>query len=388
MNSYYGDMHIHIGQAMGEWVKITASRDLRLHSILYRDAPRKGLHLVGVVDTGSLLVSSEIAAMLAKGDLTSLPGGGFKAKNGVVLIAGSEIESKEGIHLIVYLPDWQALEKWQAYLKSRVHNMNLSTQKVQMDIKETMQLSYMLGGIFCPAHAFTPHKGVYGAYTPRLEDVLGPKYRDIDAIELGLSSDTDMADTIQETRHYTFLSNSDAHSPANIGREYNRFRMQKLDFTEFKMCLEQSQGRAVEGNYGLHPRLGKYYRSYCPHCDQILNGAEICRSCPMCGTRAVMGVYDRICEIQDDSSPHHPVGRPPYYYRVPLLQLPGFGPKTCEKLLQVYTEIDVIEELEIDLLQKLLPERLVQVITAMRQNRLDIIPGGGGRYGRVQTDHC
>ena len=47
-----------------------------------------------------------------------------------------------------------------------------------------------------------------------LTEVFIPEY--IDAIELGLSSDTNMADGIAELHSYSFLSNSDAHSLGKI----------------------------------------------------------------------------------------------------------------------------------------------------------------------------
>jgi PHP family Zn ribbon phosphoesterase len=53
---------------------------------------------------------------------------------------------------------------------------------------------------------------------------LGREADQIRLVELGLSSDTDLADTISETRQFTFLSNSDAHSGPNVAREYNLLR--------------------------------------------------------------------------------------------------------------------------------------------------------------------
>lgn len=49
----YGDLHVHIGRAGGKPVKITASRALDLRTILFEDAPRKGLDIIGIVDAGS-----------------------------------------------------------------------------------------------------------------------------------------------------------------------------------------------------------------------------------------------------------------------------------------------------------------------------------------------
>lgn len=71
----YGDMHIHIGRAAGKAVKITASSQLQLKSIIYRDAPRKGLEMVGVVDAGTLPVAQELEEMLQTGELRELRAG-------------------------------------------------------------------------------------------------------------------------------------------------------------------------------------------------------------------------------------------------------------------------------------------------------------------------
>lgn len=66
-------------------------------------------------------------------------------------------------------------------------------------------------GLFIPAHVFTPFKSLYGkGVKTSLLEVFNPDL--IDGVELGLSSDTSMADTIHELQPYTFLTNSDAHS--------------------------------------------------------------------------------------------------------------------------------------------------------------------------------
>lgn len=385
MRNIYSDLHIHIGSAGGRAVKITASRRLDLRSILFDAAPRKGLDMVGIVDAGSILVSAEIEAMLEKGDLREHPRGGMLARNGVLLIPGCEVESREGIHLILYLPGMKSLKDYQKYMRSRVSNMTLSTQRANVSIAELINLSLVLNGIFCPAHAFTPHKGIYGFLTERLGNVLGRDANSIKALELGLSADTDMADTIGETRGYTFLSNSDAHSAENIGREYNLLRMADKNFQELRYCLENTEGRRVLANYGMDPLLGKYHRSYCPNCMTISSDAPPVLSCSRCGNeRLVMGVYDRIIQIRDQEEPSHPVGRPPYNYRVPLKDLPGVGPKSREKLLDAFhNEIYLLEKASKDDIERVAGSGVAVYITRMRVGRLPIIPGGGGKYGRV-----
>jgi len=382
----YGDLHIHIGSAGGRPVKITASRKLDLYTILFVDAPKKGLEMVGVVDAGSPLVLAEIEAMLEDGKLKDLAGGGLLADNGVLLIPGCEVETREGVHLIIYLPTVEGLKKYGQYMKKRIKNLTLSTQKAQVSVGDIMNLTVLLDGIFCPAHAFTPHKGIYGALTPRLSSILGREACTIKALELGLSADTDMADLIGETRGFTFLSNSDAHSSPNIGREYNLFRMGDNSFTELRYALENLHERRVMANYGMDPRMGKYHRSYCSDCDLIVEDTPPVEKCPACGGfRLVTGVLDRVMAIRDYDEPQHPIGRPPYHYRVPLKELPGLGPKNLNKLITVFgDEIKISEEASLDDIARVSSPETAALIGRMRLGRLEIIPGGGGRYGKVQ----
>jgi len=382
----YGDLHIHIGSAGGKPVKITASRKLDLHTILFVDAPKKGLEMVGVVDAGSPLVLDEIESMLEQGRLKELPGGGMLAANGVLLIPGCEVESREGVHLILYLPTVESLKKYGQYMKKRIKNLSLSTQKAQVSVGEIMNLALLLDGIFCPAHAFTPHKGIYGALTPRLSTLLGREAGTIKALELGLSADTDMADLIGETRGFTFLSNSDAHSSPNIGREYNLFRMADKSFTELRYAVENLHERRVMSNFGMDPRLGKYHRSYCNDCDLIVNEAPPVVRCPACGgSHLVTGVLDRVMAIREYVEPQHPIGRPPYYYRVPLKDLPGLGPSYLNKLISFFgDEIKTAEEASLDDIARISNPEVAAMIGRMRLGRLEIMPGGGGRYGKVQ----
>lgn len=387
MRNIYCDLHIHIGSAGSKPVKITASRQLTLESILFHDAIKKGLDVVGVVDCASPLVINELEAMLDDGRISEHPHGGFKAKNGVMLIAAAEVETKEGIHVITYFPNLDSLKKYQKFVGSRVTNLNLSTQKANAGIIELLNLSYLCEGIFCFAHAFTPHKGVYGMLTDRLTKILDKDLKQVKAIELGLSSDTDMADMISETRNFTFLSNSDAHSSGNIGREYNLLRVADKSFKEIKLAIENENGRKVIANYGMDPLLGKYHRSYCTKCELIVKGDPPIFECPECGniSHMVKGVYDRIVEIRDNEEPHHPIGRPVYNYRVPLKDLPGVGPKTLKKITSYFfNEIEILERASIDDIARIAGQDIAMMISKMRTGRLPVIPGGGGYYGKVK----
>ena len=117
-------------------------------------------------------------------------------------------------------------------------------------------------GIVIPAHIFTPHKSYYGNCTDRLKDIFKEKYDKIFAVELGLSSDTFLADEISELENKTFVTNSDAHSLPKIAREYNKMQVEDISFKEIVKALKNEDGRKVLANYGLDPKLGKYHRSF------------------------------------------------------------------------------------------------------------------------------
>ena len=76
-----------------------------------------------------------------------------------------------------------------------------------MGERELQQKVKELSGISEPPNVFTPYKSLYGrGVTQSLTEVFDETL--IDAIELGLSSNTDMADQIKELHEYTFVTNS------------------------------------------------------------------------------------------------------------------------------------------------------------------------------------
>jgi uncharacterized protein (TIGR00375 family) len=378
---------VHIGRAQGAPVKITASKRLTLKEILESGAPEKGLNIIGVVDCGSPLVQREIADLLEQGVLNLTSRGDLFSRSGSALIMGVEVESREGVHFIIYLPDLAALGTWHKVASGKVKNPDLSTQKLDLPAGELINWATAMGGMFVVAHAFTPYRGAYGSWVKRLTDGLGAKVSLVNALELGLSADSDMADLLKETGRFTFLSNSDAHSPENIGREYNLLRMAGPGFDELKMALAGEQGRRVVANYGMDPRLGKYHRSYCPECKVISQTREARFVCDRCGRDMIPGIWDRIREIADYEEPHHPVGRPPYYYRVPLRLIPGVGPKTYQRLRRrLGNEIYIMESADLTTIARISSPAIAGFIKSIRENDLAIVPGGGGIYGKLKKN--
>jgi uncharacterized protein (TIGR00375 family) len=385
MKCYFTDLHIHIGQTTsGKPVKITASRQLTLENILVEASEHKGIDIIGVIDCHVPEVLLTLNKLIENGDCIELDDGGIRFQD-TTLILGSELEiydeaCKGPIHILAFMPSLENMRVFSNWLSSRLTNLTLSSQRIYEDGKTLQKIVKELGGLFIPAHIFTPHKSLYGSgVIHSLKEVFDERL--IDAVELGLSSDTKMADQLTELHDYTFLTNSDAHSLPKIGREYQKLILKAPTFLELKKALAREEGRGIQANYGLNPYLGKYYETTCEKCGvkPILNQVK----CENCGSiRFIKGVSNRLKELA--SGIENNQARPPYIHQVPLQFIPGIGTKTLEKLKNMFgTEMNILHEVPGHELKKVVQDKIADYIIAAREGRLKVETGGGGTYGRV-----
>ncbi len=390
LKEYFVDLHIHIGAgSMGEPVKITASRRLNFANILKEALERKGLDMVGIIDSASPVVIRDIENLLERGEMEELAEGGIRYHDQLTVILGAEVESREEnggqVHYLAFFPHLKQIKEFSTIMEQYITNITLSSQSTGLNGKEIFQIVEAAGGFMIPAHAFTPHKSFYGnAFSTYQEIFTKEEWQRIPAIELGLSADSRLADYLPELGEKTFLSNSDAHSTGKIAREYNLIQMRRPNFKELKLALEKRKGRKVTSNFGLDPRLGKYHRTFCINCNKSFPLNEPVNSCPECGgDNIVTGVKDRVLIISGGgNSPSK--DRPPYIHQVPLADIPGIGNKTLEKLLNnIGTEMDILHKTELSTLKKFVNDRIARNIDKSRSGELEIKPGGGGIYGKV-----
>ncbi|QPQ33252.1 endonuclease Q family protein [Lysinibacillus sp. JNUCC 51] len=388
MQDFYADLHIHIGRTLsGRAVKITGSKTLTLARILETASARKGLDIIGIIDCHSPEVMDEMAEMIDQGELKELEHGGLRFQE-TTLIPGSEIEIYDHhchgpIHVLAYFPTLLLMREFSNWMSNHMKNIHLSSQRIYCGGRTLQEKVHELGGLFIPAHVFTPFKSLFGKGVHRsLTEVFDPQL--IDAIELGLSSDTNMVSNIKELQAYTFVSNSDAHSLGKIAREYQKLRLLDANFTELKMALHEQEGRAVIANYGLNPLLGKYYQTVCAKCgEQLSNLATICTNCE--STQIIKGVATRIKELSEQVTDKR--ARPPYIHQVPLDFIPGLGPKMMERLVQAFgTEMNILHRVTLEQLEQIVPPKIANMIDLARTGQLAIEVGGGGIYGKVQLE--
>lgn len=394
MEEVFADLHVHIGRSEnGKPIKITAARSLNFANIAKECADRKGINIVGIIDCASPYVIEDIENFLKTGEAYEIEDGGIIYKDKVCILLGSEVETSEigrngkcgAAHNVCFFPHLSDIKGFSKEMSRHIHNITLSTQRSDVSGYELIDIVEKYNGILIPAHCFTPFKSYYGNCVDRMKDIFKEKFNKIFSIELGLSADTYLADMITELEDKTFVTNSDAHSLPKIAREYNKMLVNDISFKEVVKALKGEDGRKVLCNYGLDPKLGKYHRTFCDSCNQVIETKEPVAVCPFCGSdKVTFGVFDRIELIKDKEKSKSPANRPPYVYQVPLTFIPGVGNKTIDRLLDSFgTEMTILHKLSKDDIESVVGEKVANEIIASREGKMKIHAGGGGVYGKV-----
>jgi len=394
MYEVFADLHVHIGRSeAGKPIKITAARSLNFANIAKECVERKGISIVGIIDCASPYVIEDIERFLQTGDAYELEDGGIIYKDKVCILLGSEVETSEvsrngkcgSAHNVCFFPHLNDIKGFSKEMSTHIKNITLSTQRSDISGYELIDIVEKYNGILIPAHIFTPFKSYYGNCADRIKDIFKEKYDKIFAVELGLSSDTFLADMISELEGKTFVTNSDAHSLPKIAREYNKMQVEDISFKEVVKALKNEDGRKIIANYGLDPKLGKYHRTHCDACDSTIETKEPVEICPNCRSdKVTFGVFDRIELIKDKETTQSPEDRPPYIYQIPLTFIPGVGGKTIDKLLDTFeTEMNILHKLSEDDIEAVVGEKVAKNIVNAREGNMKVESGGGGNYGKV-----
>jgi uncharacterized protein (TIGR00375 family) len=370
------DFHIHSCFSMA------SSKDMLIKNM----APKsklKGLQLLG---TGDGLHPKWLDIISQS---TEYLGDGIYSTEGMDFVLTTEVEGKNRIHHVIIMPDIDIAREISEKLPSKNKAVD-GRPKTKLGGAELLDLAHEYDCLIGPAHAFTPWTGMYKSFDS-IYDCYGAKP---DFVELGLSADTDMADTVSELKDFVFLTNSDAHSPwpHRLGREFNQIELEDMSYSSIKKAFKNQD---IKANYGMVPNLGKYHMTACTKCHKLVDPA-IARQNKMkcsCGGTIKKGVDFRISEISDFSEPHHPDFRPKYVHLMPLAELissvHGKGVTTkfvqgiWQKLIDSFsTEIDVLINVELKDIEKIDFE-VARAIESFRNKTVEIIPGGGGQYGQI-----
>lgn len=153
------------------------------------------------------------------------------------------------------------------------------------------------------------------------KECFGDLSGEIHAVETGLSSDPPMNWRVPDLDGLTLVSNSDAHSPAKLGREANLLDC-ALSYPAMAHAIQTGEGFC--GTLEFYPEEGKYHLDGHRNCGVCLEPSEARKLgdvCPVCGRRLTIGVLHRVEALALRPEGARPEGAKPFESLVPLPEL-------------------------------------------------------------------
>ncbi len=216
------------------------------------------------------------------------------------------------------------------------------------------------------------------------------------AVETGLSSDPPMNWRVPCLDGLTLVSNSDAHSPLNLGREANLLDT-ALEYSSIKSAIKSGDPKRFLGTFEFYPEEGKYHLDGHRNCDICLHPKNSMAQngiCPVCGKPLTLGVLYRVEELANRPDGVKPETAPAFYSIVPLAEILSeifkVGPKS-KKVQHSYMsvlealgpEFEILHNLSADEIDKAGVPLLGEAVKRIRQKKVHISPGYDGEYGKV-----
>jgi DNA helicase-2/ATP-dependent DNA helicase PcrA len=406
---FIADLHIH-----SKYSRAT-SRELCFEQ-LYAWGRRKGVALVGTGDCTHPGWRAEIRekleptgdGLLRLKDAPASPEVAPAWDDDVSFLLTGEISTiyKAGgatrkVHHVVCLPNLDAADRFAGRLE-RIGNIASDGRPIlgldSRDLLETL-LETSPDAVLIPAHIWTPWFSVLGSKSGF--DGIEECYRDLSpyifALETGLSSDPAMNWTVSSLDRYTLVSNSDAHSPAKLGREANVFDC-AMGYTAVMDALKR-QAPGFRGTLEFFPEEGKYHYDGHRKCNFTCLPEEskaLGGRCPSCGSLLTLGVEYRVTELADRPRGTKPAGAEGFTSLLSLAEILGELNETAgttkkvgllyDKLLaEVGPELYILMGADREQISAAGGEFLTRAIEKIRSGKIHATPGYDGEYGVIRV---
>jgi uncharacterized protein (TIGR00375 family) len=409
---FVADLHVH-----SKYSRATA-RNLDLENI-HVAAQLKGIDVVGTGDFCHPAWFSEIKTRLEPSEpgLFRLKAAYSAARNADVppmcrrevrFILETEISliyKKDGRtrknHNLVFVPDLDAAERLNRKLEAIGNIRSDGRPILGLDARDLLEivLETAADAFVIPAHIWTPWFSMLGSKSgfDTIEECFGDLAPYVFAAETGLSSDPAMNWRVSALDRVTLVSNSDAHSPSNLGREANLFET-GLSYFEMREALNARRSPHFSGTLEFYPQEGKYHLDGHRSCGTRLSPGETQEhggKCPVCAKPVTIGVLHRVEELADRPEGAMPEGAAPYYSLIPLgdilAEVLQVGAKS-QKVAQAYwkalaalgPELELLLNAEVDRIERLGLPLLGEAVERMRAKRVTISAGYDGTYGTIK----
>ena len=408
---FLADLHIH-----SKYSRAT-SRDCDLeHLALW--GLRKGLTLIATGDfTHPLwfqelrdkLVPAEEGVFALRGDLdravrAQVPNICAEAALRFILsVEVSTIYKRDGkarkVHHVLYAPDFEQADALRHAL-GRIGNLASDGRPILgLDSRNLLEMALESGpGLFLiPAHIWTPWFSALGSKSGF--DSISECYADlaghIFAVETGLSSDPLMNWRVPSLDRYRLISNSDAHSPAMLGREANRFDCE-LDYPSVRHALATGEG--FGGTLEFFPEEGKYHLDGHRNCGLRLTPEQTRQHggrCPKCGGIITVGVQSRVDDLAERPEGFRPPGAAGFESLIPLpeivgeIEQVGVQSQRVRRLVEQLTarlgpELLILRDLPLEEIRRGGSPLLAEAIARLRDGKVRRQAGYDGEYGVIR----
>ena len=369
------------------------------HPLWYKELNSK---LVAAEEKGLYVLKSEIRSK-------------FKIQNSklVRFILTTEVSLiyKKGdktrrLHLVLLAPDLETVGKINKELGKKYNLKSDGRPIMGIWAEDLVRLLLKINPkiMVIPAHIWTPWFALFGSKSgfDSFEECFEEQAENIFAIETGLSSDPKMNWMISQIDSRTIISNSDAHSPENLGREANVFSGESINYENISDCLKnQGKGKKLKLDYTIEffPQEGKYHWDGHRDCRVVMSPRESIKHkniCPKCKKPLVLGVDHRVEDLSDRDEKYDASRRIPFKSIIPLKEIiadvVGVG-KASKKVGGIYeriielgkNEFNVLLKSDLESLRGEIESDIIEGIKSVREGRVEVSPGYDGEYGKVKV---
>lgn len=384
------------------------SKNLCLEEI-DRWAKIKGINLVGTGDFCHPLWFKEIETKLEEIDSTGL----YRLKgsqSGVKFILTNEISciySQGGkvrrLHICILAPKLDFVKKLIEQLEDRHCNLKADGRPIiGLSAKELLKICLEIdeNHLTIPAHAWTPWFAIFGSKSgfDSIEECYGELSSYIYAIETGLSSNPPMNWRLSQLDKVMLVSNSDAHSLENLGREANIWDLTEPSFEEIRRMLKNHDRQKFLSTIEFFPEEGMYHFDGHRECKINWSPEETKKHqgiCPVCKKPVTVGVLNRVESLADQKIDE--IDRQKFVsyesvipFREILADVYGVN-RASKKVITQYdnivklagNEFSLLLDLSIEEIKKITDSSIAEAIDRMRQGKVELTPGYDGAYGKI-----
>lgn len=303
------------------------------------------------------------------------------------------------VHSLILLPGLDAAELISTKLET-IGNIHSDGRPILgLDCHDLLEIILELcpEAVYVPAHIWTPHFSLFGAFSgfDSVEECYGDLSCHIHALETGLSSDPPMNWRISALDSYQLISNSDAHSPAKLGREASLLDI-PLSYEGLRNAIQT--GKGLKGTIEFFPEEGKYHYDGHRKCGICLSPGETQKYngiCPVCGKKLTIGVSHRIEQMADRPEGCLPEHKALFESLVPLPEIIGASvghSAASAKVIREYEtmlrklgpEFSILREIPLEEIRSVSGILISEGIQRLRNGQVTRLPGFDGEYGIIQ----